>query len=286
MYLRGREFYRGYWDPKQWVISRQMFKGAIELDPQFAQAHAGLADVCFFMVQWHLDDARASQLRAEALAASEEALRLDPDLAEANLARANVLSLLARNDDSEAAFRRAMALNPALSDSYYFYARHLLAVGRLREAAEMFEEAGRRNPDDYQPLAIVITVWRKLKEPEKERSAAQRALGAIERHLKIHPEDVRALYMGGNCEVFSGNRARGIEMLDRALQLQPDDFATLYNVACGLTIAGELERALDTLERAFARGQGFRRWLENDPDMDPLRPLPRFQQLLARMPAS
>src|SRR5438132_7918512 len=91
MYLRGREFYRSYWDPKQWVLARQMFKGAIELDSQFAQAYAGLADVCFFMLQWHLDDSRADTFRAEALAASEEALRLDPDLAEASLARANML---------------------------------------------------------------------------------------------------------------------------------------------------------------------------------------------------
>lgn len=283
MYLRGREFYRSYWDPKQWVLARQMFKGAIELDPQFAQAHAGLADVCFFMLQWHLDDSRADTFRAEALAASEEALRLDPDLAEASLARANMLSLLERNDDAEAGFRRAIALTPALSDSYYFYARHLQAVGRLREAAETYEEAARRNPDDYQPLSLAISLWHKLKEPEKERSSGRRAIEAVDRHLRLHPEDVRALYMGGTNRIYLGDRADGIERLNRAVELQPDDFVTLYNVACGLSIAGEAERAIDLLERAFSTGKGSRRWLEHDPDMDPLRPLPRFQQLLARM---
>ena len=283
MYLRGREFYRSYWDPKQWVLARQMFKGAIELDSQFAQAYAGLADVCFFMLQWHLDDSRADTFRAEALAASEEALRLDPDLAEASLARANMLSLLERNDDAEAGFRRAIALNPALSDSYYFYARHLQAVGRLREAAEMYEETARRNPDDYQPLSLAITLWHKLKEPEKARSSARRAIEAGDRHLRLHPEDVRALYMGGTNRIYLGDRADGIERLNRAVELQPDDFATLYNVACGLSIAGEADRAIDLLERAFSTGKGFRRWLEHDPDMDPLRSLPRFQQLLARM---
>jgi len=195
MYLRGREFYRAYWDAKQWLLARQMFKGAIELDPQFAQAHAGLADVCFFILQWHLDDARAETFRAEALAGSEEALRLDADLAEANLARANVLSLLERQDDADAAFRRAIALNPALSDPYYFYARHLQSIERLREAAEMYEESARRNPDDYQPLSIVVSVWGKLKEPDRQRSAARRALEAVDRHLRLHPEDVRALYL-------------------------------------------------------------------------------------------
>ena len=283
MYLRGREFYHSYWDPKQWVLARQMFKGAIELDSQFAQAYAGLADVCFFMLQWHLDDSRADTFRAEALAASEEALRLDPDLAEASLARANMLSLLERNDDAEAGFRRAIALNPALSDSYYFYARHLQAVGRLREAAEMYEETARRNPDDYQPLSLAITLWHKLKEPEKARSSARRAIEAGDRHLRLHPEDVRALYMGGTNRIYLGDRADGIERLNRAVELQPDDFATLYNVACGLSIAGEADRAIDLLERAFSTGKGFRRWLEHDPDMDPLRSLPRFQQLLARM---
>ena len=69
----------------------------------------------------------------------------------------------------------------------------------------------------------------------------------------------------------------------KALALRPDDFSTMYNVACYYSLAGDLERALDLLERALANG---RRLLRLDPattrDLEPLRGLPRFQQLWPR----
>ena len=76
---------------------------------------------------------------------------------------------------------------------------------------------------------------------------------------------------------------KGRERLDQAVALRPQDYAVLYNAACGYTAAGNYDRALDLLERAIGTGKGYRVWLENDPDLDPLRKLPRFQQILARL---
>jgi hypothetical protein len=68
-----------------------------------------------------------------------------------------------------------------------------------------------------------------------------------------------------------------------ALHLRPNDYDTLYNCACYFARAGELERALDLLERAVATGQGFRDWIEHDADLNSLRGLPRFKDIMARI---
>jgi adenylate cyclase len=264
-------------------LARQMFRGAIELDPLFAQAHAGLADADFMMIQWNFDVELAEARRAEALAASEEALRLQPDLAEAHVSRANVLSMLGRAGEAERDFRRALELNPALAGGRYFYARHLQGAGRLREAAEMYEDAARNDPEDYPSLCLLVSALNGLGEVERARATARRAIEAVERRLRQAPDDARALYLGGGTSIFLGERERGLELVGQALELYPEEFTTLYNAACAYCIAGERDRALDALDRAVAAGRGSREWIEQDPDLAPLRADPRFQEILGRL---
>ena len=282
MYLRGRKFLMSHGETML-RLARQMFRGAIELDPRYAQAHAGLADADFVMLQWNVDFDQADARRAQALAASEEALRLDPALAEAHVSRANVLSLLGRDDEAERDFRRALELNPSLADGCYFYARHLFGAGRLREAAEMFEEAARKNPADYASLCLLSSVFLGLGERERATSAARHAVATIERHLRHDPEDARALYLGAGVYVLLGERQRGMECLARALELYPDELATLYNATCVYVQLGETERALDALDRAVATGRGSKKWFDHDSDLDPLRSHPRFAEIMRRL---
>ena len=102
MYLRGRQYLRPT-GTESLELARQMFKRAIALDPAFAQAHAGMADAGADLLQWLLLPAeRAPALRTEVLAESEEALRLQPDLAEAHVARGNVLALAGRTRPNRA----------------------------------------------------------------------------------------------------------------------------------------------------------------------------------------
>jgi adenylate cyclase len=283
MYLRGRQFFMSLSENGH-RFARQMFKGAIELDPNYAQAHAGLADTAFHMLLWHLDDANASTFRDEGLTASAEALRLDPDLAEAHVSRGNVLSFAGTHEEAESEFQRALTLNPALAHAHYFYARHLFSLGREDEAARQFEEAVRLEPDDYGTLVLLVSVHKGRGDLGAAAAAARRGIVAVERRLRLNPDDVRALYMGGGAEIMFGDRARGMDYLSRALALSPDDFSTLYNVACAYANAGEPGRALDALDRAVGSGRGNRRWIEHDRDFDVLRASPRFQEILARLP--
>lgn len=284
MYLRGLQYMRAS-GADNLALAREVFRSAAALDPSFAQAHAGVANADGFSLQWlFVPKESAATVRSEALAESEEALRREPDLAEAHLARGNVLALLGRADEADQSFRRATVLAPGLSDAWYYYARFLVSQGRFPDAAAAFEQATRANPDDYVSLSLVTMAYRRMGQNEKLLQAARQSVGAAERVLKNNPEEVRALYMSAQTLIQLGETEKGRQRLEQAVALRPRDFAVLYNAACGFANMGELDKALDLFDRAVDTGQGFRGWFEHDPDLDPLRPLPRFQQILARLP--
>ena len=284
MYLRGRQYLRALGNENV-ELARQMFKRAIALDPSFAQPRAGLADADINLLQWLLvsKDAQPA-VRTEALDASGEALRLDPELPEAHVARANVLSLLGRNAEADESFRRATALGPGLRDAWYYYGRFLFSAQRYADAAHAFEESARRNPDDYDALILLAMPYQRMGQSANARGATTRALDAADRVLANSPDDVRALYLSGGALIQLGERQKGIDRLEQAVALKPSDFAVLYNGACSFAQAGNPERALDLLDRAVGAGRGYRAWIEHDPDLDSLRALPRFQQIVARLP--
>ena len=102
--------------------------------------------------------------------------------------------------------------------------------------------------------------------------------------MKTRPDDVRALYLSAGALVQLGQTAKGLERMDQLVVLQPHDFSILYNAACTYARAGQSEKAVDLLDRAVGTGQGFRAWIEHDPDLDTLHGLPRFKEILARLP--
>jgi adenylate cyclase len=284
MYLRGRQHFRAL-GSENVELARQMFKRATALDPAFAQPRAGLAEADINLLQWLLVSTEAQPaIRAEALTASEEALKLNPELAEAHVARANVLALLGRHSEADESFRRATALAPGLRDAWYSYARFLFSVQRYAESAHAYEEAARRNPDDYDALLLLAMPYQRMGDAAKAQSSQKRALDAADRVLRNDPDDVRALYLSGGALISLGERQKGTERVEQAVAIRPHDFAVLYNAACSFANAGEPDRALEMLDRAVGTGRGFRAWIEHDPDLDSLRGLARFQQIVARLP--
>jgi adenylate cyclase len=87
-------------------------------------------------------------------------------------------------------------------------------------------------------------------------------------------------------QVRLGDIEGGRRNIEAALRLQPEDFGTLYNAACTYTHMGDVERALDLLEHAISAGHGSREWIERDSDLDDLRGLPRYREIMARLDSS
>jgi adenylate cyclase len=279
-YLRGRQIH-SMKSSDNWTKAPEMFRRAIALDPDYAQAHAGLADSLAQLLIWRI--LQPADVLQEALSAARRALELAPRLAEAHVAHANTLSLAGDDKGAVAAFERAIELNPELYEAHYYLARHCFAQGRNARAIEEFEAAHRVRPDEFQALSLASNAADALGDKALGDQLLRQALPAALAEISADPENGRALYLAAGMQVRLGDPEGARRNIEAALRLQPDDFGTLYNAACTYTHLGEIERALDLLERALSAGQGFREWIEHDPDLAVLRTLPRYRAIVARL---
>lgn len=277
-YLRGRQFFyqfrrRGY------DFARQLFTRAIEIDPGYARAYAGVSD-CYSYLYMYWDASEANLQSADD--ASRKALLLDPGLAEAHVSRGLAISLSKRYDEAELEFQTAMRLDAKLFEAYYFYARACFQQGKLKEAAELFEEASRVKPEDYQSPASLGMVYTGMGRTEDALDAYRRGWQVAEKHLELHPDDARALYLGAVALFRLGERSRSLQWARSALAIDPEDCGILYNVACTFALQGKTEDAIDCLDKAMTHAFWYKRWAQHDSDLDSLRSHPRFQALMAR----
>jgi adenylate cyclase len=283
LYLRGQQLLREYSDGAA-ATAIPLFRGAIERDPQFAQAHAGLASALAIKGLWRIDMSEAET--AEALGASARALELEPYIPEAHVARACVLTMQGRNQDASQGFEEAIRLNPSAHLTYYLYGRHAFGAGEMEKAVALYRAAIRLEPDDYQSQAMLEGPLRSLGRTEEAREANRLAGIAIERRLQRRPDDVRALLLGSVQAAHEGNAERARALGDRALAARPDDFSTAYNVACTYAILGDHDRAIELLDRAVRHGRGNLGWIERDTDFASLRGDARFQAIVGRLRAA
>ncbi len=276
-YLRGRQFMQRH-SKSNYQLARRMFANAVELDPLYARAYAGIADCdSFLFLHYHLEAGIDT-----ILATAAKALGLDDQLAEAHASRGLALSLGQRYEEATAEFERAIALDPNSFEAHYFYARACVTQGKLERAATLFERAAENKPDDYQSLCLLIHVYRSLGRPKDSESAAHRGIERAKSELTLHPENARPAYLGAAALVTVGDYDRAREWASRALSIDPDDVLTQYNVACVYSLLGDIERAFDLLERLLPNaGHELKHgWIKHDSDLDPLRKHPRYQKIL------
>jgi adenylate cyclase len=276
-YLRGRQFFHQF-QKSSLEFARQMFSRAIEIDPTYALAYAGVADSCSVLyTNFYASEANL----ANAETASRRALELDPGLAEAHVARGLAVSLRGNHADAEGEFETAMKLNPQLFDAAYMYGRALLAQGKHEKAAKMFERAAELRPEDYVVPGLLGGTYATLGRTADAQIGYRRQLAAASKRLELNPDDPRALYMGGTALSRLGEPARAKDWARQALAINAGDATVLYNVACIYATSGETEEAIALLERSVAAGFGHWSWIENDSDFESLRGHPRYQALLA-----
>src|SRR6266513_2098851 len=280
-YLRARKLFQ-QWTRQSIELARQMFERAIELDPNFAAAWAGLATAHLHLVGWGGGESDFEGARK----ASTRALELDPELAEAHVAAGQGFSMEQRYADATAAFERAIELDPTLFDAYYYYARSCFKAGDLEKSLRLFRQARCVRPEDYQPSALIALVLTQLGRHDEARRADELALDAINKSLELNPDDARAYSLGAGILARLGEIERAKEWDERAMSLAPDDDAILYNLASHLALLGEEDQALGGLQRAIEAGLAGGDWVSHDPDWERLRDNPRFQTLVQRLQRS
>jgi len=279
-YLRGRKFFYET-TRSSYEYARQLYSRAIEIDPNYALAFAGIADCCSFLYMF----AEASE--ANMRLADENSLRaleLDPELAESHASRGLALSIAKQFAAAEAEFQEAVRLNPKLFEAYYFAGRNFMAQGAYTEAASRFEKAAEMRSDDYQARSFQAQALEGMKAPAEDIERVHREVARrVEDHVLMNPDDSRAFTLGATARLGLGDRRGALDWGERALQIAPDEPMVLYNVACIHTLAGEPDRALELLGRAIDEGFGHKAWIEHDSDLATLRDDPAYQALLARL---
>ena len=278
-YLRGRQ-YLPRMSHQDLARSRTMFARAIELDPGYGPARAGLAIVHATLYEWFgaLDEDLEAADRA-----SRQALELSPSLAEAHTARAFALSLSRRYGEAEREFEEAIRINPNSFDAHYYFGRNSFARGDIERSAELFRSAAALRQEDFQSPTLLAQSLRMIGRVEEAAAATHEGVTRAERVLALNPVDSRALSLGSLALFFDGQTERAMEWSRKSLALHPDEMSTLVCATCLRALAGQKAAAIDSFERLVELGWCKRDWIEHDPDYDSLRDDPRFQNLLARL---
>ena len=275
-YLKGREFLHTA-TKSSLTLGRRMFARAVELDPGYARAYAGMANC-----DSRLKSSHGVQISAdEILATTGKALALDPNLAEAHAARGLALTVGDRRAEAASAFERALALDPNCWEAHETYAQFCVTAGDFERAARHYMRALEIRLDDYASPIILATVFRSLGRPEDSAKYARLGVKRAEEALRLHPEDSKPAQLGAIALVALGERDRAKDWLARALAIDPDDNIARYNAACTYSQLGEIDRAIDLLEICLQHvGADFKLWFKNDSDLDPIRTHPSYQKLL------
>lgn len=279
--LRGRQLALELTKPYL-LLARRMFDKAAELDPTYARAYAGMVICDCYLRDWHGNDIAPDAI----LALADKTLALDPLLPEALAARGFALFCNDRFEEAEAAYQKAMAVDPNSYDANFFFASTMARFLNDREKmVATFKLTSRLRQEDYvSPLMVASFVG--PDDPERG-TWARIAFERAERASNLHPENASPLHRAALALAYIGERDRARSWMMRALAMDPDDFVLHHNAACMHAQLGEVDQALAYLERAARNAsQNTVDMLGNDRDLDPVRDHPDFARILRRRPTA
>ena len=274
LYLRGKSYTRRV----NLDYALQMFEQAIQLDPNFALAHAGIAHLCGLIYVLREQNTKWID---RGLAAGDRANVLAPELPEVLVAQAHILYAQKKYDEAALLARRAIERKPDCEGSWDILGRAYFASGRFEEAAALMERAFEANGDDYNTYIPYSNALGRLGRKKENEIVRQRMIKVLRQQLELVPEDVRArVLLAGQLAYFKQDEEDSLRHLQTAVTLRPSDPSTLYNAACTYGVMGKKVDALETLKKAFAAGYSNRDWAGKDSDLDCLHDEPEFQKLV------
>ena len=307
-YLRGRFYWTNRGDLHK---SIEAYQRAIQKDPNYALAYAGLAGGYSLLGQVPYDDMPPSEAKPKARDAAENALRLDPQLGEAHSVLANVAFSYDWNfDAAESEFQQALALGQNDPTAHEWHSHYCVVRNRLQEALE--ENSRTLALDPVSPLfnTVRAEIYYNARQYDAAISQAQRTieqyptywlafiwLGSAYREKKAYPEaltqfsqalklsgdhpSITALY--GHALAVSGDVAAARKALADLQRLATKRYVSSLYFAGIYTGLGDKRTALDWLDKAYNERNDRLVYLAVDPIADPLRSEPRFRNLLTKI---
>lgn len=274
-YLRGRQFSHA-WTKSYLHLARRMFCKAVELDPDYARAYAGIADCEAALRDWQPEDFPLERISAMAA----KALELNPNLAEAYASRGLALHQAGRDEEAAASFHHALAIDQGLHEANFHYARFHYMRGNFEAAVQFFKRAAELKPDDYLSPVHLMSAYASLGNSTEIESWARVGLWRAEQALKQNPENSGPAHRGALAWAHLGDDQRAREWADRALAIDPDDVVAQYNVACVYSLIGDAEQAIQLLQCVLPRSSYYQTmWFKNDSDLNAIRYDSRFTDM-------
>jgi serine/threonine protein kinase/Flp pilus assembly protein TadD len=279
LYLRARDsLYRR--TTKSMLQAIQLFEKAIELDPRYADAYAGIGESYSAL---YLDSQRNEIWLDKAIENGLKALMYDSGLSEAYAALGLAYYNKRSFEEAVTASKKAIELDRNNFIAYWILARIYIATNKEREAEELCLKVIELNPDFYSVYGDLEIIYGRLGEKEKYDAMVKTGIEAYQRYLRDHQDDARChMYLATDLAQI-GDKDNALKEAKRALELNPDDPLMLYNATCFYTQLGEKEPALNSLERAISVGYANYEWLEKDTDLDPIRNDSKFIELVLRL---
>jgi serine/threonine protein kinase/Tfp pilus assembly protein PilF len=274
-YLRGRSYTRR----ENMDYALQMFEQAIQLDPNFALAHAGIAHLCGLIYEIREQNPKWIE---RGLIACDRAMALAPDLPEVLVARARLFYAQKKLEECALLAWRAIERKPDCEGAWNILGRAYFSLGRFEDAAALTDRAMEASGDDYNTYIPYHQCLERAGQKKDAERMRERMCGVLRQQLELVPEDVRARILLASNVAYFGEVEEAVRHLQTAVALRPNDGNTLYNAACTYGILQRKAEALDTLKKAFAAGYGNLNWASRDSDLECLHDDPEFQELVGR----
>jgi serine/threonine-protein kinase len=308
LYLQGRHHWNR-WTEDGFYKAIEFFQQAVEKDPGYALAHAGVAD-SYVLLGWNSYLPPKDAFPKGKMAAMG-ALSLDPDLGEAHTPLAAVLWLHDWHwPRAQSEFERSLALNPAYPTANHWYAEYLMTMGGLAEAIARMKKS-----QELDPLSLIISVaigrafymarryeeaveqLRRTVELEPNYPVTYWILGLLLRKMGRYEQAIaegeKGVKLSGGSSLMSaalaqtfataGRKQQALQILDDLTNLTKQRYVAPYFFA-GIHIGlGENDRAMEYLEQSYEEHSHWLIYLHLDPDMDGLRSDQRFQDLVRRV---
>jgi eukaryotic-like serine/threonine-protein kinase len=286
------------------------FNEAIEKDPNFALAYAGLASAYSILPNYSLLPQGEFMPKAEA--AAKRALELDWTLAEAHTVLASIRETFQWDwDGAEKEFKRALELDPNFPTAHHWYANFLEGQGRLTEALSEAKRAQELDP--LSPIIsatvgevlfyllrydLAIEQFNKALELDPNSLWALVDLGYLHAQQGRFDEAIRELQrvrqiagandpygageMGNVC-ARAGKKEEAIRILNQLLEFSPKDHAVAAQIAVVYAGLGDNDNAFAWLEKGYAERNTQLEYLKVDPVWENLHPDPRYSAMLKKM---
>jgi serine/threonine protein kinase len=287
--------------------SIELLKRATTLDPRFAPAQAALGRA-YIERRMHVDPTEAGPLEQMGFAAVERALALDPDLAEAYVARGNLLWTKSHRFAHVRAIRehrRALELAPRLDSAHQYLASILAHLGFFEEALAHTEKALESNPgngvaihhlaevfvwsgEDEKALPTIMTIPRAIFSELAEANVSWIHLRAgrmddAASHLREafsrYPEDSSGILAGMEVLLLAHSDPDAVDQrikgVARATGLNPDHHTTHF-LGCAMARLGRAAEAVSYLRETAENGFPCYPLMVSDPNLDPIRQDPAF----------